>query len=79
MGVRESGMGGEVMEEMPCVSTRGEWFLYKYGKGEEVKIVYVCHGSFLPPAEFVRESLLLSHPLYKKKNEEEPHQNGVER
>lgn len=54
-GVRERGMGGEVTEEMPCVSTRGEGFLYKYGKGEEVKIVCVCHGSYLSPAEFVRE------------------------
>ncbi|KAK9067178.1 hypothetical protein SSX86_014503 [Deinandra increscens subsp. villosa] len=49
-------------ETMPCVSTKGEGpdgkriqgFLYRYGKGEEVRIVCVCHGSFLTPAEFVK-------------------------
>ncbi|KAL8231469.1 hypothetical protein R6Q57_001249 [Mikania cordata] len=49
-------------ETMPYVSTKGEGpdgrriqgFLYKYGKGEEVRIVCVCHGSFLTPAEFVK-------------------------
>lgn len=50
--------------KMPCVSTRGgrpygkevEGFLYAYKKGEEVKIVCVCHGTFLTPAEFVRHA-----------------------
>ncbi|KAI3726165.1 hypothetical protein L1987_65962 [Smallanthus sonchifolius] len=49
-------------ETMPCVSTKGDGpdgrriqgFLYRYGKGEEVRIVCVCHGSFLTPAEFVK-------------------------
>ncbi|KAJ6834068.1 ninja-family protein AFP3-like [Iris pallida] len=57
-------MERSMMEEMPCVSTRGdgpdgrrvEGFLYKYRKGEEVRIVCVCHGSFLTPAEFVRHA-----------------------
>ncbi|KAM0006940.1 putative ethylene-responsive binding factor-associated repression, Ninja family [Helianthus debilis subsp. tardiflorus] len=49
-------------ERMPCVSTKGDGpdgkriqgLLYRYGKGEEVRIVCVCHGSFLTPAEFVK-------------------------
>ncbi|XP_062009784.1 ninja-family protein AFP3-like [Rosa rugosa] len=53
-----------VLENMPCVSTRGdgpdgkriEGFLYRYKKGEEVRIVCVCHGSFLTPAEFVKHA-----------------------
>ncbi|XP_062106491.1 ninja-family protein AFP3-like [Humulus lupulus] len=53
-----------VMEDMPCVSTTGvgpngkriEGFLYRYSKGEEVRIVCVCHGSFLSPAEFVKHA-----------------------
>ena len=67
IGRRHSGMGEmerSTIEEMPCVSTRGdslngkriEGFLYKYRKGEEVRIVCVCHGSFLTPAEFVRHA-----------------------
>ncbi|XP_068655469.1 ninja-family protein AFP3-like [Aristolochia californica] len=60
--VRE--MGKNVMEEMPCVTTRGcgpngrriEGFLYRYRKGEEVRIVCVCHGNFLSPAEFVKHA-----------------------
>ncbi|KAL1211359.1 Ninja-family protein AFP4 [Cardamine amara subsp. amara] len=52
-----------ILEDMPCVSTREvgadgkrvEGFLYWYGGNkEEVKIVCVCHGSFLSPEEFVR-------------------------
>ncbi|KAF4385576.1 hypothetical protein F8388_010132 [Cannabis sativa] len=57
-------MGRNVMEDMPCVSTTGvgpngkriEGFLYRYSKGEEVRIVCVCHGSFLSPAEFVKHA-----------------------
>ncbi|CAA2989806.1 ninja-family protein AFP3-like [Olea europaea var. sylvestris] len=53
-----------VMLDMPCVSTKGdgpngkkiEGFLYRYKKGEEVKIVCVCHGKFLSPAEFVKHA-----------------------
>ncbi|TKY65090.1 Ninja-family protein AFP2 [Spatholobus suberectus] len=53
-----------LLEDMPCVSTKGEGpngkriegFLYRYGKGEEVRIVCVCHGSFLTPAEFVKHA-----------------------
>lgn len=49
---------------MPCVSTMGkgpngkkiEGFLYRYQKGEEVKIMCVCHGNFLSPAEFVKHA-----------------------
>ncbi|XP_071702764.1 ninja-family protein AFP3-like [Rutidosis leptorrhynchoides] len=51
-----------MLSDMPCVSTKGdgvngkiiEGFLYRYRKGEEVRIVCVCHGSFLTPAEFVK-------------------------
>ncbi|WOL14462.1 ninja-family protein AFP3-like [Canna indica] len=53
-----------MMGEMPCVFTRGdgpngrriEGFLYRYKKREEVRIVCVCHGSFLTPAEFVKHA-----------------------
>ncbi|KAJ8567134.1 hypothetical protein K7X08_019342 [Anisodus acutangulus] len=52
------------MLNMPCVQTTGdgpngrkiEGFLYRYKKGEEVKIVCVCHGNFLSPAEFVKHA-----------------------
>ncbi|GMI87448.1 LITTLE NINJA, ABI five binding protein 2 [Hibiscus trionum] len=55
---------GNAMEDMPCVFTKGEGpngkrvdgILYKYGKGEEVRIMCVCHGSFLSPAEFVKHA-----------------------
>ncbi|KAI3976702.1 hypothetical protein MKX01_008560 [Papaver californicum] len=70
-GSREMGM--KMMEEMPCVSTTGngpngkriEGFLYKFRKGEEVRIVCVCHGSFLTPAEFVKHAggIDVTHPL----------------
>ncbi|XP_009396433.2 ninja-family protein 6 [Musa acuminata AAA Group] len=61
-GIKE--MERKMMEKMPFVSTRGdgpngrriEGFLYKYRKGEEVRIVCVCHGSFLTPAEFVKHA-----------------------
>lgn len=59
--------------DMPCVFTQGdgpsgrriEGILYKYGKGEEVKIMCVCHGSFLTPAEFVKHAggTDVVHPL----------------
>lgn len=53
-----------LFEDMPSVTTKGEGpngkkiegFLYKYGKGEEVRILCVCHGSFLTPAEFVKHA-----------------------
>lgn len=53
-----------MFEDMPCVSTRGkgpngkrvQGFLYRYRKGEEVRILCVCHGSFLTPAEFVKHA-----------------------
>ncbi|KAB2610385.1 ras GTPase-activating protein-binding protein 2-like [Pyrus ussuriensis x Pyrus communis] len=62
-----------VLENMPCVSTTGdgpdrkriEGFLYRYKKGEEVRILCVCHGSFLSPAEFVKHAGGgdVAHPL----------------
>ncbi|XP_010528407.1 PREDICTED: ninja-family protein AFP3 [Tarenaya hassleriana] len=62
-----------VLEDMPFVSTKGdgpngkriEGFLYRYRKGEEVRIVCVCHGSFLSPAEFVKHAGGgdVAHPL----------------
>ncbi|KAK4490746.1 hypothetical protein RD792_001451 [Penstemon davidsonii] len=50
------------LPDMPYVSTNGdetggkkiEGFLYRYRKGEDVRIVCVCHGFFLSPAEFVK-------------------------
>ncbi|PKI32961.1 hypothetical protein CRG98_046635 [Punica granatum] len=68
-----NGMVRDVLLDMPCVSTKGdgpdgkkiEGFLYRYKKGEEVKIVCVCHGRFLSPAEFVKHAGGgdVSHPL----------------
>ena len=60
-----------MMEEMPCVFTVGvggrrvEGFLYRYKKGEEVRIVCVCHGKFFSPAEFVEHAGggVVAHPL----------------
>ena len=70
---RRKGSGMSFMEDMPCVFTRGdgpngrriEGILYKYGKGEEVRIMCVCHGSFLSPAEFVKHAGGgdVAHPL----------------
>ena len=59
---REIGMNA--MEDMPCVFTKGDGpngrrvdgILYRYGKGEEVRIMCVCHGKFLSPAEFVKHA-----------------------
>ncbi|CAK9316769.1 unnamed protein product [Citrullus colocynthis] len=68
---REAGTTS--MEDMPCVFTVGdgpdgrrvEGILYKYGKGEEVRIMCVCHGKFLSPAEFVKHAggKNVAHPL----------------
>ncbi|KAF8094843.1 hypothetical protein N665_0351s0011 [Sinapis alba] len=62
-----------IIEDMPCVSTTGDGpngrkidgFLYRYMKGQEVRIVCVCHGSFLSPAEFVKHAggRDVTHPL----------------
>ncbi|KAH0466540.1 hypothetical protein IEQ34_003778 [Dendrobium chrysotoxum] len=57
-------IGRSMQKEMPLVSTkvdgpnsrRIEGFLYKYGRGEEVRIVCMCHGSFFTPAEFVKHA-----------------------
>ncbi|KAJ6429541.1 hypothetical protein OIU84_021026 [Salix udensis] len=66
-------IGTNAMEDMPCVFTKGDGpdgrsvdgILYKYGKGEEVRIMCVCHGSFLSPAEFVKHAggSDVDHPL----------------
>ena len=52
-----------MMQEMPSVFTKGlpngnrvEGFLYKYRKGEEIRIVCICHGSFHTPAGFVEHA-----------------------
>lgn len=68
-----NGVLRNLMMNMPCVSTKGEGpngkkiegFLYRYKKGEEVRIVCVCHGSFLTPAEFVKHAGGgdVAHPL----------------
>ncbi|XP_031123176.1 ninja-family protein AFP3-like isoform X2 [Ipomoea triloba] len=66
-------IGTNAMEDMPCVFTKGDGpngkridgILYKYGKGQEVRIMCVCHGSFLSPAEFVKHAggTDVAHPL----------------
>nr|AGT15870.1 hypothetical protein SHCRBa_252_E12_R_390 [Saccharum hybrid cultivar R570] len=63
---RANSMGDverRIMQEMPGVFTKGlpngnrvEGFLYKYKKGEDVRIVCICHGSFLTPSEFVEHA-----------------------
>uniref|UniRef100_K4B5B1 Ninja-family protein n=1 Tax=Solanum lycopersicum TaxID=4081 RepID=K4B5B1_SOLLC len=50
--------------KMPGASTKGdgpngkktEGFLYAYKRGGEVKIVCICHGYFLTPAEFIKHA-----------------------
>ncbi|PKA64936.1 Ninja-family protein AFP3 [Apostasia shenzhenica] len=62
--MKRSVKRNSLREMMPCVSTkvegpdgkRVEGFLYKYRKGEEVRILCVCHGSFLSPAEFIKHA-----------------------
>ncbi|KAI3467241.1 hypothetical protein Pfo_023904 [Paulownia fortunei] len=57
-------IGTNSRDDMPCVFTKGDGpngrrvdgILYKYGKGEEVRIMCVCHGSFHSPAEFVKHA-----------------------
>ncbi|KAL0424506.1 UNVERIFIED_CONTAM: Ninja-family protein AFP3 [Sesamum radiatum] len=59
--------------DMPYVSTKGygpncrktEGFLYRYKRGDDVKIVCVCHGMFLSPAEFIKHGGGgdVAHPL----------------
>ncbi|XP_054809400.1 ninja-family protein AFP2-like isoform X2 [Prosopis cineraria] len=66
-------IGSNSMEDMPCVFTQGtgpngkriEGILYRYGRGQEVRIMCVCHGNFLSPAEFVRHAGGgdVAHPL----------------
>jgi hypothetical protein len=61
------------LENMPCVFTKGdgpngrtiEGILYRYGKGEEVRIMCVCHATFHSPAEFVKHAggTDVAHPL----------------
>ncbi|KAL8475826.1 hypothetical protein ACS0TY_028475 [Phlomoides rotata] len=69
----KSGIQSDPMLDMPYVSTKGdgpdgqriEGFLYRYKNGEDVKIVCVCHGLFLTPAEFVKHGGggEVEHPL----------------
>ncbi|KAI8539408.1 hypothetical protein RHMOL_Rhmol09G0180800 [Rhododendron molle] len=65
--------GSNSTDNMPCVFTQGDGpngrridgILYRYGKGEEVRIMCVCHGSFHSPAEFVKHAggSDVAHPL----------------
>ncbi|WVZ55996.1 hypothetical protein U9M48_006586 [Paspalum notatum var. saurae] len=61
------GSAGDVqrmmMQEMPAVFTkdlangnRMDGFLYNYRKGKDLRIVCLCHGSFLTPAEFIEHA-----------------------
>ncbi|CAF2035671.1 hypothetical protein BRARA_I00343 [Brassica rapa] len=69
----ENQAARNMIDDMPCVSTTGDGpngrkidgFLYRYRKGDEVRIVCVCHGSFLTPAEFVKHAggRDVAHPL----------------
>ncbi|RID59889.1 hypothetical protein BRARA_F03082, partial [Brassica rapa] len=62
-----------IIDDMPSVSTTGDGpngkkvdgFLCRYRKGQEVRIVCVCHGSFLSPAEFIKHAggSDVTHPL----------------
>ncbi|KAH0919481.1 hypothetical protein HID58_027141 [Brassica napus] len=64
---------GKGKNEMPCVFTKGDGpngkrvdgILYRYGNGEEVRIMCVCHGDFLSPADFVKHAggPHVDHPL----------------
>ncbi|KAG7658954.1 Ethylene-responsive binding factor-associated repression [Arabidopsis suecica] len=64
---------GKGKSEMPCVFTKGDGpngkrvdgILYRYGSGEEVRIMCVCHGDFLSPADFVKHAggPHVDHPL----------------
>ena len=66
-------IGSNSMEDMPCVFTQGtgpdgkriKGILYRYGRGQEVRIMCVCHGNFLSPAEFVKHAGggEVAHPL----------------
>ncbi|GAB2262465.1 hypothetical protein Droror1_Dr00003462 [Drosera rotundifolia] len=68
--IRETSTG---LEDMPSVFTIGDGpngrkvngILYKYGKGEEVRIMCVCHGCFFTPGEFVKHAggRDVEHPL----------------
>ncbi|XP_021867503.2 ninja-family protein AFP1 [Spinacia oleracea] len=68
-----SASSGNAIEDMPCVFTIGdgpngrkvEGILYKYGKGEEVRIMCVCHGTFFSPSDFVKHAggTDVDHPL----------------
>ncbi|GLU12499.1 hypothetical protein SLE2022_291740 [Rubroshorea leprosula] len=57
----DKDIGMEIMKSMPSVTTTGptgrrvEGFLYRYLQGQ-VKIVCLCHGSFLSPEEFVKHA-----------------------
>ncbi|CAN4122058.1 unnamed protein product [Withania somnifera] len=71
--IRAKETGANTLENMPCVFTKGDGpngrrvdgILYRYGKGEEVRIMCVCHGSFHSPAEFVKHAggTDVAHPL----------------
>ncbi|GFQ05285.1 ninja-family protein afp1 [Phtheirospermum japonicum] len=54
-------IGISALEDMPCVFTspngrRVDGILYRYGKGEEVRIMCVCHGTFHSPGGFVKHA-----------------------
>ncbi|CAH8363861.1 unnamed protein product [Eruca vesicaria subsp. sativa] len=62
---------GKGRNEMPSVFTKGpngkrvDGILYRYGNGEEVKIMCICHGEFMSPADFVKHAggPHVEHPL----------------
>ncbi|XP_073050075.1 ninja-family protein AFP3-like [Primulina eburnea] len=66
-------VGTNAIEDMPCVFTVGDGpngrrvdgILYKFGKGEEVRIMCICCGKFHSPAEFVKHAggTDVDHPL----------------
>ncbi|GAB4840128.1 hypothetical protein Ancab_020889 [Ancistrocladus abbreviatus] len=70
---RETGTSSNSLEDMPSVFTIGDGpsgrkvdgILYRYGKGEEVRIMCICHGNFFSAAEFVKHAggHDVEHPL----------------
>ncbi|KAL6529299.1 hypothetical protein OROGR_014922 [Orobanche gracilis] len=63
-GNRGRDININALEDMPCVFTKGDGpngrrvdgILYKFARGEEVRIMCVCHGTFHSPTEFVRHA-----------------------
>ncbi|PIN20335.1 hypothetical protein CDL12_06978 [Handroanthus impetiginosus] len=70
---RQGTATNALMDDMPSVFTKGcgpngkrvDGILYKYGRGEDVRIMCICHGNFHSPAEFIKHAggVHVDHPL----------------